>query len=177
MLDRLDHGLYRLRAGLPQRSQLNVENVDEVRAFLRDRDVDVSEIQNYPWGRFCFFSDRRQRLVNPQSAARVGPMSETSQPPPRRRPPHGWMPHPDVPAGRTPSSSTRAPLAMAPVAVDNDGRSWRIGTANDVAWIAGHTIDGPTVTNAIPPRSRRTPPFTNQRVRTSRSMSAPSWTS
>jgi len=41
---------------------------------------------------------------------------------------------------------------MAPVAVDKDGRSWRIGTADDVAWIAGHTIDGLTVTNAIPPR-------------------------
>jgi hypothetical protein len=37
--------------------QLNVENVDEVHAFLRDHDVDVSEIQDYPWGRFCFFSD------------------------------------------------------------------------------------------------------------------------
>jgi uncharacterized glyoxalase superfamily protein PhnB len=37
--------------------QLNVENVDEVHAFLRDRDVEVSEIQDYPWGRFCFFSD------------------------------------------------------------------------------------------------------------------------
>ena len=36
--------------------------------------------------------------------------------------------------------------------VDKDGRPWRIGTANDVAWIAGHTIDGLTVTNAIPPR-------------------------
>jgi hypothetical protein len=79
-------------------------------------------------------------------------MSETSQPPPRRRPPYGWMPHPDLPGVRTPSSSTGAPRAMAPVAVDKDGRSWRIGTANDVAWIAGHTIDGLTITNAIPPR-------------------------
>jgi uncharacterized glyoxalase superfamily protein PhnB len=37
--------------------QLNVDNVDAVHAFLRDHDVDVSEIQVYPWGRFCFFSD------------------------------------------------------------------------------------------------------------------------
>ena len=79
-------------------------------------------------------------------------MSETSQPPPRRRPPYSWMPHPDLPGVRTPSSSTRAPPAIAPVTVDKDGRSWRIGTADDVAWIAGHTIDGLTVTNAIPPR-------------------------
>jgi hypothetical protein len=41
---------------------------------------------------------------------------------------------------------------MAPVDVEKDGRSWRIGTADDVAWIAGHTIDGLTVTAAIPPR-------------------------
>ncbi len=37
--------------------QVNVDNVDEVRGFLRDRDVDVSDIQEYPWGRFCFFAD------------------------------------------------------------------------------------------------------------------------
>jgi predicted enzyme related to lactoylglutathione lyase len=37
--------------------QVNVDDVDEVRAFLRDRGVDVSDIQGYPWGRFCFFSD------------------------------------------------------------------------------------------------------------------------
>ena len=41
---------------------------------------------------------------------------------------------------------------MAPVDVEKDGRSWRIGTADDVAWIAGHAIDGLTVTAAIPPR-------------------------
>jgi catechol 2,3-dioxygenase-like lactoylglutathione lyase family enzyme len=43
--------------GCLQGVQLNVENVDAVHAFLRDRDVEVSEIQDYPWGRFCFFSD------------------------------------------------------------------------------------------------------------------------
>ena len=91
-------------------------------------------------------------------------MSETSQ----------WAPFPGV---RTPSSSTRAPLAMAPVAVDKDDRSWRIGTADDVAWIAGHTIDGLTVTNAIPARFDAYATFANQRVRTSRSTSVRSWTS
>ena len=35
----------------------NVDNVDAVHAFLRDHDVEISEIQDYPWGRFCFFSD------------------------------------------------------------------------------------------------------------------------
>jgi predicted enzyme related to lactoylglutathione lyase len=37
--------------------QVNVDDVEEVHAFLRDHDVDVSDIQVYPWGRFCFFSD------------------------------------------------------------------------------------------------------------------------
>jgi predicted enzyme related to lactoylglutathione lyase len=37
--------------------QLNVDDADAAQAFLRHRGVDVSEIQAFPWGRFCFFSD------------------------------------------------------------------------------------------------------------------------
>jgi len=37
--------------------QLNVDDVDEVHVFLRRRGVEVSDVQDYPWGRFCFFSD------------------------------------------------------------------------------------------------------------------------
>lgn len=37
--------------------QLNVDDLDEVHTFLRERGVDVSDAQDYPWGRFCFFSD------------------------------------------------------------------------------------------------------------------------
>src|SRR3954452_20966726 len=37
--------------------QLNVEDVDEVHTFLRGRGVDVTDIRDFPWGRFCFFSD------------------------------------------------------------------------------------------------------------------------
>ena len=33
--------------------QLNVENTDELHALLRDRDVEVSEVQDYTWGRFA----------------------------------------------------------------------------------------------------------------------------
>jgi hypothetical protein len=43
--------------GSLQGTQLVVDDLDEVRAFLRTRRVEVSEIQEYPWGRFCFFSD------------------------------------------------------------------------------------------------------------------------
>ncbi|WP_172896585.1 hypothetical protein [Micromonospora echinofusca] len=35
--------------------------------------------------------------------------------------------------------------------VSKDGRDWRIGTAADVGWIAGHTTAGVSVTTAIPP--------------------------
>jgi catechol 2,3-dioxygenase-like lactoylglutathione lyase family enzyme len=43
--------------GSVQGIQVNVDDVDEVRALLHDRGVEVSEIQEYPWGRFCFFAD------------------------------------------------------------------------------------------------------------------------
>ena len=35
--------------------------------------------------------------------------------------------------------------------VNKDGRSWRIGTAGEVSWIAGHTTEGRSITVAIPP--------------------------
>lgn len=35
--------------------------------------------------------------------------------------------------------------------VTKDGRTWQIGSATDVAWIAGHTTQGPSITTAIPP--------------------------
>jgi hypothetical protein len=35
--------------------------------------------------------------------------------------------------------------------VFRDGNSWRIGTDHDVAWIAGRTTHGPSITTAIPP--------------------------
>ena len=43
--------------GSLQGAQLNVDDLDEAQAFLLSRGVDVSEIQTFPWGRFCFFSD------------------------------------------------------------------------------------------------------------------------
>jgi hypothetical protein len=35
--------------------------------------------------------------------------------------------------------------------VTRDGRSWRIGAADDVAWLAGRTTQGLSITTAIPP--------------------------
>jgi predicted enzyme related to lactoylglutathione lyase len=37
--------------------QLNVQDADAAQVFLRDRGVEVSDIEAFPWGRFCFFSD------------------------------------------------------------------------------------------------------------------------
>jgi catechol 2,3-dioxygenase-like lactoylglutathione lyase family enzyme len=43
--------------GSLQGTQLVVDDVDGARAFLVGRGVEVTEVQAYPWGRFCFFSD------------------------------------------------------------------------------------------------------------------------
>ena len=37
--------------------QLVVEDADAARADLAGRGVDVSDVQDFPWGRFVFFSD------------------------------------------------------------------------------------------------------------------------
>ena len=37
--------------------QVNVDDVDAARRALRDAGVEVSEVQSFPWGRFCFFAD------------------------------------------------------------------------------------------------------------------------
>ncbi|HEY7042438.1 MAG TPA: glyoxalase superfamily protein [Nocardioidaceae bacterium] len=37
--------------------QVNVDDVDAVHEALRQHSVAVSDIQQYPWGRFCFFAD------------------------------------------------------------------------------------------------------------------------
>ena len=43
--------------GSVQGMQMVVSDVDAARAELAGRGVDVSEIQDFPWGRFVFFSD------------------------------------------------------------------------------------------------------------------------
>jgi predicted enzyme related to lactoylglutathione lyase len=43
--------------GSVQGLQVVVTDIDEARAELVGRGVEVSEIQKFPWGRFAFFSD------------------------------------------------------------------------------------------------------------------------
>jgi predicted enzyme related to lactoylglutathione lyase len=37
--------------------QVNVDDIEAARTFLTSRGVQVSEVEVYPWGRFCFFAD------------------------------------------------------------------------------------------------------------------------
>ena len=37
--------------------QIVVEDVEQARAELSERGVEVSEVQDFPWGRFVFFQD------------------------------------------------------------------------------------------------------------------------
>jgi predicted enzyme related to lactoylglutathione lyase len=43
--------------GSLQGIQLNVAAADAAQAFLRERGVEVSHVESFPWGRFCFFTD------------------------------------------------------------------------------------------------------------------------
>ena len=61
----------------------------------------------------------------------------------------GWAPYASPAAvDRDPQDAT---TPMEPVDLSKDGRTWRIGTAGDVAWLAGRTTQGLSVTTAIPP--------------------------
>lgn len=53
----LGKGLTDAEPGSVRGMQLVVADADRARAELAERGVDVSEIQEFPWGRFVFFSD------------------------------------------------------------------------------------------------------------------------
>jgi predicted enzyme related to lactoylglutathione lyase len=50
-------GLSEMQPGSVEGLQLVVSDIGAARAELVERGVDVSEIQDFPWGRFVFFSD------------------------------------------------------------------------------------------------------------------------
>ena len=52
--------------------QLVVESADTARAELAGRGVDVSEVQDLPWGRFVFFSDPDGNAWSVQEIQRPG---------------------------------------------------------------------------------------------------------
>ena len=50
-------GISKAAPGSVEGLQLVVADVEAARAELVDRGVEVSDVQDYPWGRFVFFSD------------------------------------------------------------------------------------------------------------------------
>src|SRR5262245_12879356 len=50
-------GITDARPGSVQGLQLVVSDVDAARTELVERGVDVSDVQDFPWGRFVFFKD------------------------------------------------------------------------------------------------------------------------
>ena len=50
-------GLTRMVPGSVEGLQVVVEDIEAARAALVERGVEASEIQDFPWGRFVFFSD------------------------------------------------------------------------------------------------------------------------
>jgi catechol 2,3-dioxygenase-like lactoylglutathione lyase family enzyme len=53
----LGTGLTRMAPGSVEGLQLVVDDADAARAELAGRGVEVGEVQDYPWGRFVFFTD------------------------------------------------------------------------------------------------------------------------
>jgi predicted enzyme related to lactoylglutathione lyase len=53
----LGRGLSKMAPGSVEGLQLVVSDIEAARAELVERGVEVSEVQDFPWGRFVFFSD------------------------------------------------------------------------------------------------------------------------
>ena len=50
-------GITEMAPGSVKGLQLVVSDIEEARADLAGRGVEVSEVQDFPWGRFVFFAD------------------------------------------------------------------------------------------------------------------------
>jgi predicted enzyme related to lactoylglutathione lyase len=53
----LGSGLNEMQPGSVEGLQVVVDDIEAAHADLAGRGVDVSEVQDFPWGRFVFFSD------------------------------------------------------------------------------------------------------------------------
>ena len=53
----IGRGLSEMAPGSLEGLQVVVADIEEARSALAGRGVDVSEVQDFPWGRFVFFSD------------------------------------------------------------------------------------------------------------------------
>ena len=53
----IGRGLTEMTPGSVKGLQMVVENIEAARDALADRGVEVSDVHDFPWGRFVFFSD------------------------------------------------------------------------------------------------------------------------
>jgi predicted enzyme related to lactoylglutathione lyase len=53
----LTSGAHEMTPGSIEGLQLVVDDADAARAYLVERGVEASEVQDFPWGRFVFFAD------------------------------------------------------------------------------------------------------------------------
>ena len=53
----IGRGLTEMTPGSVKGMQVVVEDIEAAHAALAERGVDVSDVQDFPWGRFVFFSD------------------------------------------------------------------------------------------------------------------------
>ena len=69
----LGKGLTDTAPGSLKGVQLVVDDIEVAHNQLRDRGVAVSEVQDFPWGRFVFFSDPDGNAWSVQQIPRRGP--------------------------------------------------------------------------------------------------------
>jgi predicted enzyme related to lactoylglutathione lyase len=65
-------GLTDMAPGSLRGLQVVVADIEEARAELSGRGVEVSEVQDFPWGRFVFFSDPDGNTWSVQQLVRQG---------------------------------------------------------------------------------------------------------
>ena len=53
----LTTGAHQMEPGSIEGLQMVIDDADAARAELSERGVEVSEVQEFPWGRFVFFTD------------------------------------------------------------------------------------------------------------------------
>jgi len=68
----IGRGLSGMAPGSLEGLQVVVDDIDEARAALAGRGVDVSEVTDFPWGRFVFFADPDGNRWAVQQAVRRG---------------------------------------------------------------------------------------------------------
>jgi predicted enzyme related to lactoylglutathione lyase len=68
----LTEGVHDMRPGSLRGLQLVVEDADAARQELLDRGLEVGEVEEFPWGRFVFFTDPDGNAWSVQQIIRPG---------------------------------------------------------------------------------------------------------